>query len=335
MIDLIPAHLRTTNVTGLLANMEATGDYSPWPLLRDALMDAGAQDADLAPVYRLAIQLEPENDEWRLEWARCVGGERGRLVQLGIELQHRGYDTSRPELILLANGGKWSDWPIVGYCQNLPTHRHIAPIGSPHFTFRRGFVESITCSWSDWLTHSPRLFWHPAQTVECPECRGTTYRDANRANFRCRDCTDGRVPRPLVEEVECPNKPWKQPGLSGPTCFTNKCKTCSGRGRMSQCVLSTCQPITEVTLTTHPLARPDQGRRVHETIASRSEYFVVDGDGRFDRVKCPTCDGGPSGNRFGAMMIRASCHACRGEPLNSWSCEAWPGIRFKMPQGDR
>jgi uncharacterized protein (TIGR02996 family) len=35
-------------------------------------------------------------------------------------------------------------------------------------TFRRGFIESITCDWASWLIAHEHVYWHPAQPRDCP-----------------------------------------------------------------------------------------------------------------------------------------------------------------------
>jgi uncharacterized protein (TIGR02996 family) len=35
-------------------------------------------------------------------------------------------------------------------------------------TFRRGFIESITCDWASWLIAHEHVYWHPDQPRDCP-----------------------------------------------------------------------------------------------------------------------------------------------------------------------
>jgi len=63
----------------------------------------------------------------------------------------------------------------------------------------RGFISSVSCSWQDWLTHSPALWWHPTQTEECPECRGGKI--PRWRKFPC-PCGIGRIPRPCPASAQ-------------------------------------------------------------------------------------------------------------------------------------
>lgn len=42
--------------------------------------------------------------------------------------------------------------------------------GDIEAVLRRGFIDSIRGSWDDWMRHHGILYWHPEQTVECPDC---------------------------------------------------------------------------------------------------------------------------------------------------------------------
>jgi uncharacterized protein (TIGR02996 family) len=75
----------------------------------------------------------------------------------------------------------------------------------PIAIYRRGFIDQITCSAADWLTHCDLLYWHPSQTAECPTCEGEGWvidRDGHVTNWtreRCPHCNAGRLPRPCPE----------------------------------------------------------------------------------------------------------------------------------------
>lgn len=75
--------------------------------------------------------------------------------------------------------------------------------------FSRGFVSSLTLSAADWLRVADAVYWHPGQTVECPECEGRgwhtrQHNDDGPAWAACQRCKNddgkpaGRIPRPFV-----------------------------------------------------------------------------------------------------------------------------------------
>lgn len=176
------------------------------------------------------------------------------------------------------------------------------------------------------------LYWHPRQAAEvpCPDCNRPAYCES------CKDRHRVTVPRPLVEEVECPacwsGMQWpagREPG--GPTPPWEGCSRCSGSGRIHRSVLATCQPLEVVRLTTWPGDEPWH----------QQSYTVAVGPITFTRLKCPTCDGrgqytrigvlGPSRERDRKYRPPERCPDCRGTPPNRWTCEAWPEIVFEMP----
>lgn len=97
---------------------------------------------------------------------------------------------------------------------------------------------------------------------------------------------------------------------------------CDG-GRIPRPFVATAQPITDAVLTTWP------GNR-------HSAYSIqlTDADGdlvqrTIQRVKCSQCNG----NGRGEMLGR--CRPCDGtgyDPLDSWTCPAWPGVKFSMSE---
>lgn len=91
-----------------------------------------------------------------------------------------------------------------GYAGRFP---RVAP------AFTRGFVSHVTCGTADWLAHADALAWHPAQTVDCPEC------------------------------VTAPPVGWYHKG---------GCPECDGTGRVPRPFPATAQPIERVALTTRP-----------------------------------------------------------------------------------
>lgn len=70
-------------------------------------------------------------------------------------------------------------------------------------TFRRGFVEEITCTAADFLKHADALVWHPGMTDKCPTCVGMGDLGTLIGRHGCYTCApnhttrgSGYVPRP-------------------------------------------------------------------------------------------------------------------------------------------
>lgn len=72
MLRLIPADYRTTDAVTLLAGMHGSGDFSPVPLLVDAMRDAGAPDAVVRHVLLGCVCAAPLQDSPLLAWAGVV-----------------------------------------------------------------------------------------------------------------------------------------------------------------------------------------------------------------------------------------------------------------------
>lgn len=186
-----------------------------------------------------------------------------------------------------------------------------APATEQTYHVSRGFISFITCSWADWLRHHERLYWATGQTVECPKCKGS-----GRAPFanewQCwicgkeglRGAASGRIPRPLTDDLA-----------------------------------ATCQPLQEVMLTSHPLddeSRPLQWpvHRFHPVARGsqgRTGYAVA-GKYRFTREKCGVCGGRGFVRAETDNLVAESCPICNDTPPNRWTCDAWPGLVFVMPE---
>jgi uncharacterized protein (TIGR02996 family) len=93
---------------------------------------------------------------------------------------------------------------------------------------------------------------------------------------------------------------------------------------------ATVQPLELMRLTTWPSGVVD-GFNADRTA------WLADGY-RFNRVKCSTCGGTgwgkPTTIRIydGETVSQSRCESCHGQPLNEWTCEAWPTVRFRMPE---
>jgi uncharacterized protein (TIGR02996 family) len=89
-------------------------------------------------------------------------------------------------------GDEWLGW-VLGPGVNHRTRQ------SGNLT--RGFISSISCSWSDFIRVRESLIWSPKQTVECPNNvePGICARDGG-----CDLCgTTGRIPRPFTRSARC------------------------------------------------------------------------------------------------------------------------------------
>lgn len=111
------------------------------------------------------------------------------------------------------------------------------------------------------------------------------------------------------------------------------CDGCDGLGTVARPftdeLAATAQPIEIVELTDTP---HDDG---HSATLSDDGNTLDTGRRRFERVRCAACGGRgevPSGEGIPYMM---PCEQCGGTPQNSWTCEAWPSLVFKMPRAER
>lgn len=120
----------------------------------------------------------------------------------------------------------------VVWCQ--PVGRsatHVAPV-----EFRRGFLDSITCSWNDWLAIEQSVAWCPGVCL----CRGNP------------DIVSG-IDSGLGTCLFCSGTGRTPPTMACPECNWNgSCAYCSGSGRVPRLFLASMQPLTAVTLTTWP-----------------------------------------------------------------------------------
>lgn len=160
----------------------------------------------------------------------------------------------------------------------------------------RGFVSAIICSWSDFLSVHESLIWSPEQFTVC---RCQQHNSASMQRKTCVLCKDGRIPRPFV---------------------------------------ATAQPITDVVLTTWPTWLENRTHFDAVRLGVNSFVTTVTTDGhRFDRVKCETCGGcgwAAPVRRYvygEESSSQSRCETCHGIPPNSWTCPAWPGVKFAMP----
>lgn len=163
----------------------------------------------------------------------------------------------------------------------------------------RGFVSTVHCSWQDWLSHADSLTWHAGAKDERRESCG-----------------------------------WC--GASGYQDHHRTCMYCSGAGWTAiitpRPFPATCQPLEQVNLTDWPPMQDFTVERPAQTFYTRGEFI-----NRFDRMKCPKCDGTGMHRYYPDLSggpnysDSTDCGQCHGQPLNEWTCETWPGLVFTMP----
>lgn len=124
--------------------------------------------------------------------------------------------------------------------------------------------------------------------------------------MECPWCRGSKMYWPAGRELGGASPPWE---------------TCScGTGRIPRPFVAMAQPLESVQLTTYSW---------HE------DGF---GDAMFTREKCPTCSGTgmhryyPDISGEPNYSDSVTCGQCHGNPLNSWTCPAWPRLRFAMPE---
>lgn len=288
---------------------------------------------DRNAILRKIIE-EPANDDHRLAfaaWCQDDGDDpaRAEFIRMQVELARAKHEPPcfglrcschiaelhhrERELLTGQNAAKWCGQESKGKIQWGLEGLQVYAVGGipPSLRIRtqwsRGFISSLTISWSDWLAHHAALYWHPEQRVECPKCKGS-----------------GRAP--FANEWQC----W--------TCGTEG-KRGAASGTVPRPFVATAQPLELMRLTTL------DGQ---EAVDSATRMFTMEGeegprDYRFDRVKCPTCDG-RGYNRWTDMYVdgvrqyndapgnTVECPDCHGIPLNCWTCDKWPGLEFTMPE---
>ena len=104
-------------------------------------------------------------------------------------------------------------WPHLGVRLPAPGGRWLIPELAQ---FRRGFVESVTYTASDWLAVADLLHWHPTAAVECGHCVG------------------------------------RRPGDPDAHKMNHPCRVCWGKCEFPRPCPATAQPLAKVTLTTMP-----------------------------------------------------------------------------------
>lgn len=102
----------------------------------------------------------------------------------------------------------------------------------------------------------------------------------------------------------------REPGGASPPWETCSC----GTGRIPRPFVATAQPIETVRLTVAPDAAEFEDGLLH-----------------FTREKCSTCAGERVTTSRDPNRTYDTCFACHGQPINSWTCERWRGVKFVMP----
>jgi uncharacterized protein (TIGR02996 family) len=142
-----------------------------------------------------AILAEPEDDTRRLVYADWLDeqGEHGRaeFIRVQIEMERLRDDRDAMELdprSVSAHEAGGSGSAECPHCQVLgrlmpllDRERKLLDVaavedwaaipaawGVKDWYFRRGFVESVTCTAADFLAHTDAILWHPKQGRACP-----------------------------------------------------------------------------------------------------------------------------------------------------------------------
>lgn len=111
-----------------------------------------------------------------------------------------------------------------------------------------------------------------------------------------------------------------------PKHIREQCTRCPGNSRIPRPFVASCQPLETVRISAWPV----EGLMA-ELIPGANHFMMPGTRYSFSRVKCGVCDGRAipiPGYRF----REPACDSCRGNPLNLWECEAWPGLEFVMPE---
>lgn len=288
--------------------LENPGDDTPRRIFADHLEECGEQErAEFVRLQcELARTIEPPITAH--VGKPCVFG----LADPNCPRCKFGLDLMREQELLRQSGLKWVGVDATNWqTETKGAIGRVGAAGKPRLIFTRGFVSSIRCSWADWLRHADAIYWHPKQTVECDAvCCGA------RSEGKCGKCLgSGRITRPFTVAVRCA----KCKGGNIPVWKEFPCSACGGTGSVEQSAALTCQPLEEVTLTTAPT-----------NIRNDDEWWI--GEHRFERVKCETCDGHGAVSSGEGIPYMMPCDQCGGTPRHVWTCEAWPGIVFKMPR---
>lgn len=86
---------------------------------------------------------------------------------------------------------------------------------------RRGFVDEIVTTWEVFLDRIGDLYWHPDQTIPCPDCNDSRIAELARPAHHSRCQGSGRIQRPLSGYVRCPNAcrydGWQQERIYAPS----------------------------------------------------------------------------------------------------------------------
>ncbi len=147
---------------------------------------------------------------------------------------------------------------------NFSVHESIAVLTA---VVSRGFIGSVSASWSDWLAHHETLYYHSWQRVECPKCllweQCFGLKLPRDGSYKCECGGTGTIPRPIMEKRKCgrctdgwvTHRIWHGPSADDDEQSTSssRCEHCGGSGSALANVLDTAQPIQEVRLTTLPI----------------------------------------------------------------------------------
>lgn len=161
-------------------------DDTPKLMLADVLDERGdLASLDRACDLRLAAQMTrvkaaPDDDGPRLEWAdiaeRYGRVERAEFVRVQCELAHENdipwkYSCEARDALRKREQELLDAPHASGLCYNRtewagPAASLVRGDNPDPYTFRRGFVEAVTCSWPDWQLHGDAIrAGHPVREV--------------------------------------------------------------------------------------------------------------------------------------------------------------------------
>jgi uncharacterized protein (TIGR02996 family) len=149
-----PQQRMTEHEAFMQAICERPNDDAPRLMYADLLEERGDPRGEF---IRVQLELRSLEVEWRLDPRRKAWRKHKPipLTSQDEEIIARGKALRQRERELLAS--YWRQWSpkLLGgqdVCSNLGGRGD-----SPFVTFRRGFVEAVSCSLADWLAHGPAL----------------------------------------------------------------------------------------------------------------------------------------------------------------------------------
>lgn len=216
----------TDTIPLLRSICEHPADDTPRLVLADWLEENATAEngyAERAGFVRCQVELASRCTSKQLENIDCI--------DMFLDPQDRDHQTwkhgvvelrRRDRELLERSGRAWSA-PLVHAMANKDSkhmqwdheHAEFHSTRIVRWSWSRGFISSIRCSWSDFIHVESRLIHVPGGTVECPGCR--------------------IFPETMKGQVQ-----------------PHKCSLCYGSGRIPRPFVASMQPVTEITFTDVP-----------------------------------------------------------------------------------